>query len=270
MPVNVPYYLANPSTVSLGNFNGGAFVPAIAAGPHRIYTAANCRVNLNPTVNHGVGIEGITSLDPQAAPGGDTYFLPFATNEICSLVLPAPGGVGNPTGFLTTNLSGCKVFVDTIPAVPGSIVVYHANNEANAPPRPFSGQIPTLELLPCTQELSRLHTQARANLAGAPYNLVLGAVGAGASVAKPTYNAGAMVEVNRKLGQNRTHVEFTGGTMVFGVVNGAAWELYWATYGSCEYDRPGIAPKGWFGHGHRSPTQSNAPNYRVLGSARFY
>jgi hypothetical protein len=57
---------------------------------------------------------------------------------------------------------------------------------------------------------------------------------------------------------------------VFGVVNGANWELYWATYGSCEYDRPKNAPKGWFGNQHRNPTGSNSPNYRVLGSARFF
>lgn len=266
MPINVNSCRTQPTTVSLGNFNGGAFVPAVMAGPHRHYTAANCRVNLNPKMNHGIGIEGITSLDPQANVGGDTYFLPFATNEIASIVLPAPGGLGAPQSFLTTNLSGCMVYVDRVQGVPGSIVVYHANNEANAPGGHLGGQQPTLELPACTATLNTLYNQARANLAAAPYNLNLMPVG---NVAKPAYNAGAMIEVQRKLGQSRTNVEFTGGTIVFGRVNGAVWELFWATYGSCEYDRPASAPKGWFGHGHRNPTGSTNPNYRVLGSAQF-
>ncbi|CAD6561783.1 hypothetical protein LMG28727_07555 [Paraburkholderia kirstenboschensis] len=45
-------------------------------------------------MNVGVGIAGLTSLNPQAAPAGDTYFLPFATDEISSMVLPPPGGAG--------------------------------------------------------------------------------------------------------------------------------------------------------------------------------
>jgi hypothetical protein len=269
MPINVNQCRTSPTTVSLGNFNGGTFVPVIAAGPHRMYTAANCRVNLNPTMNHGVGVSGITSLDPQANVAGDTYFLPFATDEICSMILPAPGGAGNPQSFLTTNLSGCMVYVDRVAGVPGSIVVYHANNQANAPGGHLGGQQPTLELPACTAYLNQLYNQARANYAGLPVPNNLNLL-PGGNVAKPAYNAGAMAEVNRKIAQHRTSVEFTGGTIVFGVVNGANWELYWATYGSCEYDRPKNAPKGWFGNKHRNPTGSNSPNYRVLGSARFF
>lgn len=266
MPINVVNCRTMPTTVSLGNFNGGAFAPVVT-GTHRMYTAANCRVNLNPMMNNGVGIAGITSLDPQANPAGDTYFLPFATNEICSFVLPAPGVPGNPQSFLTTNLSGCMIYVDRVQGAPGSIVVYHANNEANAPAGHLGGQQPTLELPACTAYLNQLYNQARAHYAAAPHGLVLLP---GGNVAKPAYNAGAMAEVNRKIGQHRTSVEFTGGTIVFGVVNGANWELYWATYGSCEYMRPKNAPKGWFGNRHKNPTTSAAPGYRVLGSARFY
>ncbi|NLP60706.1 hypothetical protein [Paraburkholderia sacchari] len=265
MPINVQNCRTQPTTVSLGNFNGGNFIPAVM-GLHRHYTAANCLVALNPVMNHGVGISGVTSLDPQANPGGDTYFLPFATNEITSIVLPAPGGPGVQQSFLTTNLSGCMIYVDRVQGVPGSIVVYHANNQANAPGGNLGGQQPALELPACTAELNRLYNLARANLAAAPNNLNLIPAG---NVAKPAYNAGARAEVNRKIGQARTNVEFTGGTIVFGRVNGANWELFWATYGSCEYDRPAYAPKGWFGHGHRNPTTSANPNYRMLGSAQF-
>jgi hypothetical protein len=267
MPINVNNCRTTPTAVSLGNFNGGAFAPVIGpCGVHRIYTAANCRVNLNPTLNHGAGVEGVTSLDPQANPAGDTYFLPFATDEICSMVLPAAVGAAAQS-FLTTNLSGCMVYVDRVVGAPGSIVVYHANNQANAPAGHLGGQQPTLELPACTTRLNQLYNLARNELTAAPYNLNLLP---GGNVAKPAYNAGARTEVMRKTAQGRLNVEFTGGTIVFGAVNGAQWEIYWATYGSCEYDRPALAPKGWFGHRHRNPTTSTNPNYRVLGSGQVF
>ncbi len=108
---------------------------------------------------------------------------------------------------------------------------------------------------------------ARADYGIAPHNLNLLP---GGNVAKPAYNQGATNEIQRKQGQGRMNVEFVGGTIVFGVTNGGAWELYWSTYGSTEYDRPAIAPKGWFGRGHRNPTTSTTPRYRVLGSARIF
>lgn len=266
MPVNVQHCLANPTTVSLGNFNGGAFAPAVGpSGVHRVYTAANCRVNLNPVLNVGVGINGITSLDPAPNALGDTYFLPFATDAICSMVLPAPG-VGAPQSFLTTNLSGCMVYVDRVVGVPGSLVVYHANNQTNSPPGILGGQQPALELPACTMRLNQLYNIARGELAIAPHALNLVPV---ANVAKPIYNQGAAAEVMRKQGQGRAQVQFVGGTIVFGAVIAGQWQLYWATYGSCEYDRPGTAPKGWFKGTHRNPTMSNTPNYRVLGSGRI-
>lgn len=270
MPINVIGCRTSPTTVSLGNFNGGAFVPiaSVSHPLHRRYTAANCRVTLHPQLNHGVGIEGVTSLDPQADPAGDTIFLPFATNEIRSMLLPTPAAAtaANTTSFLTTNLSGCQFLVDRVVGGGGAVVVYHANNEANAPAGHLGGLQPTLQLPACTTFLTQLYNDARADYAAAPLNLNLVPLG---NVAKPAYNAGALAEVMRKTGQGRQNVEFTGGTIVFGVVNGANWQFYWATYGSCEYDRPWNAPKGWFGHGHRNPTGSTTPNYRVLGSAQF-
>lgn len=269
MPINVVGCQTTPTTVSLGNFNGSTFARVVGSPSHYIYTAANCRITLNPQVNHGVGVEGITSLNPQPDVNGDTIFLPFATDEICSMVLPTPAAatLANTASFLTTNLSGCKFFVDLVVGGGGSVVVYHANNQANAPGGHLGGQQPTLELPACTAHLNNLHNTAMGDYGAAPYNLNLVA---GADVAKPAYNLGAMAEVQRKTGQNRQNVEFTGGTIVFGVVNGAHWDFYWVTYGAAEYDRPWNAPKGWFGHGHRNPTGSANPGYRVLGSNRFY
>ncbi len=234
-----------------------------------MYTAANCRVTLNPVMNNGPGVTGVTSLDPQANPLGDTIFLPFATDEICSMLLPTPvaataAGTGS---FLTTNLSGCKFFIDRVVNGAGALVVYHANNQANAPAGMLGGLNPGLELLPCTNQLNALYNLARNDYAIAPHLLNLVPVG---NVAKPVYNAGAAAEVLRKTGQGRGTVQFTGGTIVFGVVNGASWEFYYATYGSTEYDRPWNAPKGFFGHQHRNPTGSNTPGYRVLGSGQFF
>lgn len=266
MPINVHNCLANPTTVTFGNFNGATFPHVTGpSGVHRIYTAANCRVALNPMLHVAKGTNGISSLDPAANALGDTYFLPFATNEICSMVLPAPAA-GAPQSFLTTSLSGCMVYVDRIVGAPGSLVVYHANNQANSPPGILGGQQPALELPACTARLNQLYNIARGELAVAPYNLNLVPV---ANVAKPIYNQGAAAEVIRKLGQGRAQVEFVGGTIVFGAVIGGQWELYWATYGSCEYDRPRTAPKRWFKGAHHNPTTSHEPNYRVLGSGRI-
>jgi hypothetical protein len=270
MAINVNACRTIPTTVSLGNFNGGTFVPVLGANPtHRIYTAANCRVTLNPVMNHGIGVTGITSLDPQANAVGDTYFLPFATDEICSMLLPTPAAAtaANIGSFLTTNLSGCKFYVDRVVGGNGAVVVYHANNQGNAPPGNAGGLQPTLELGPCTLHLDQLYNQARNDYIAAPRNLNLLP---GGNVSKPVYNVGAMAEVLRKRGQGRGGVEFTGGTIVFGVANGANWEFYYATYGSTEYDRPWNAPKGFFGNRHRNPTTSNTPGYRVLGSAQFF
>jgi hypothetical protein len=268
MPINVQACTNAPTTVSLGNFNGGAFRPVVN-GIHRMYTALNCRVTLTPRLNTGVGIGGITSLDPQAAAGGDTIFLPFFTNEICSTVLPTPAAAtaAGIDSFLTTNMSGCKVYVDRVVGAAGSIVVYHANNEANAPPGNLGGRQPNLELPICAATLDASYNTARGHYALAPHNLNLVPA---ANVSKPVYYAGGMAAINRKVGQKRLNVEFTGGTMVFGVVNAGAWNLYWSTYGSTEYDRPWNAPKGWFKGKHRNPTQSSNPDYKVVGFARFF
>jgi hypothetical protein len=159
------------------------------------------------------------------------------------------------------------MFVDTVVGGHGAVVVYHANNQSNAPGGHLGGFQPTLELPVCTAYLNNLYNAARADYIAAPHNLNLVP---GGNVAKPAYNQGAATEIQRKMGQDRTNVQFTGGTIVFGVTNGAHWDLYWATYGSTEYDRPSMAPRGWFGHGHRNPTGSSEPRYRVLGSARFF
>lgn len=263
MPINVHFIRNNPTSVTTGNFNGGAFIPAVN-GTHSIYTAAACRVSLHQTPQIGVGLNGLTTLDPQVDPGGDTYFLPFDVNRICSMRLPttAVAALAGVDSFLTTNLSGCKFFVDRVTNVAGEVIVYHANNMANAPP-PQNPPQPRLELPACTTFLDQLYTNARADWTGAPHNLNLAMAG---RVSKPTYNSGFVQEIQRKTGQGRNVTDYAGGTIVFGVANGPQWEFYWATYGSCEYDRPNTSPKSWFGHQHFNPTGSTTPKWKIIGS----
>lgn len=261
MPIVVNNCRTIPTTVSIGTYNGTTFVPLVD-GLHRHYTAANCRVRLDPAMHFTVGINGVVSLDPQAAADGDTYFLPFEANRITSMVLPPPL-TANANSFLTANLSGCMIFVDSVQGDPGSIVVYHANNIANSPP---PGSPPTLQTPACTVYLNNLYDTARGQLAAAPFGLELLPRG---QVDKPTYNAGAQDEIDRKIGQSRTNVEFWGGTIVFGRVRDGNWELFWSTWGAFEYGRPAYAPKGWFGNRLNILSTSPQPGHRVLGSAQF-
>lgn len=101
--------------------------------------------------------------------GGDTYYLPYDNNKISSMRLPSPPPA--PVDFfLTANLSGCKVYIDTINGS-NDLMVYHANARATgAPPdhSPINTQTPV-----AGAELDRLHQAAQADYTAAPYNLVL-------------------------------------------------------------------------------------------------
>jgi hypothetical protein len=261
MPIVVNNCRTIPTSVSLTG-DDSTFEPARVNGCHHHYTAANYRFRLDPTMHSGVSVNSLVSLKLQAAPDGDTYFLPFEVDCITSMVLPPPLTAAADS-FLTANLSGCMIFVDSVQDAPGSIVVYHANNQANSPP---PGSSPTLQTPACTAYLNHLYDTARVQLAAAPFGLNLLPRG---QVDKPTYNAGAQDETDRKIGQSRTNVEFWGGTIVFGRVRDGNWELFWSTWGAFEYDRPAYAPKGWLGNRHRALFTEGQPSLRVLGSAQF-
>lgn len=246
------------------NGNFGAAIPSVGANAgHRVVTAATSRVTLTPLLDAATGI---TSLGPAIDVNGDTLFLPYAWDTIYSMELPTPAAAtaAGTTSFLTADMSGCKVFVDPIGGGNGAVVVYHANNVANPPP---IGSLPNVETGACTTYLDNLHHQARGYYQAAPQNLNLPLAGA-ASIAKPQYNLSATVEVQRKQGQGRNNVVFAGGTMVFGVVHNNKWDFYWVTWGSTEYDRPKLAPKGWIKGLHHDPLHSQ--NFRVLGSGQFF
>jgi hypothetical protein len=244
-----------------GNF--GYQVPgAWATADHRVYTTATARVSLHPVLN---GVTGLTTLGPQIDVNGDTFFLPYEWDKIFSMELPTPAAAtaAGTTSFVTIDMSGCKFYIDPIAGGNGALVVYHANNVSNPPP---AGTLPSVETPACTTFLDNLHHQARGWYQAAPRNLNLPLAGA-VSLGKPVYNVPGDAETQRKQGQHRTNVNFMGGTMVFGQVNGNKWDFYWVTYGGTDYDRPKYAPRAWKRGIHH---QATANPYRVLGSGHFF
>lgn len=263
MPINVHNCITQPTCAVNGNF--GAAIPHVAGAnaDHRVVATATARVSLHPALSAATGV---TALSPQMDVNGDTFFLPYEWNKIYSMQLPTPAAAtaAGITSFLTIDMSGCKFYVDPIAGGAGAVVAYHANNVSNPPP---AGTLPSVETLACTNFLDNLHHQARGWYQAPAQGLNLPLAGA-ASVGKPVYNVPADGEVQRKQGQHRANVNFSGGTMVFAVVNGNKWDFYWVTWGGADYDRPLYAPKTWIRGVHH--TASHGQNYRVLNSGHFY
>jgi hypothetical protein len=261
--INVQNCRTLPTRAVNGNFGNAIPFVAGANASHHVVTAANARVTLTPVLDAATGV---TSLGPAINVGGDTFFLPYDWDHIYSMELPTPAAatLAGTTSFLTADMSGCKFYVDPIAGGNGAVVVHHANNVGNPPPL---NSLPNVEAPACTTFLDNLHHQARAYYQAAPQNLNLPLAGA-ASVDKPHYNLQATAEVQRKQGQGRKDVNFGGGTMVFGVVNGIKWDFYWETWGSTEYDRPFYAPKILLKGFHRALAQGHG--YRVLGSGQLF
>ena len=99
------------------NFSG---FQAPKVGTHTRFAAAAVRTTY-VTAPQNSGLE-LTTFTKD--PAGDTIYLSYFTNEISSVRLPNPPPAGVTT-FTTDNLSGCKVFVDTI-AGSNDVIVYHA------------------------------------------------------------------------------------------------------------------------------------------------
>ncbi|MDI1433017.1 MULTISPECIES: hypothetical protein [Polyangium] len=260
MGINVNNVRATPTRV--GGFNGSAFVPVIN-GQHRRFTWGTCRVNLAPAVANGVNC-----LSPAGAALGDTIFLPYLQDGICSVRLPDAGNAtaNGVNSFLTADMSGCKVFIDRVTGS-NDLIVYHANNVSNSPPGNAGALNPVLQLPACTMTLAQLHATAAGHYPAlaAPHTAVPVVA---TEISKPIYNIGAAAEVQRKTTQGRTNVEFLGGTVVFGVVAGASWEFYYQTWGSTSYTRPRTAPLRLFSGAQHDPMNSH--NWKVLGFARFF
>ncbi|KEQ17623.1 hypothetical protein [Endozoicomonas numazuensis] len=97
--------------------NGGSRRPTIK-GDHYMYSNDSCSVTYRE-----VRVDGnlTVMVDVRVNQNGDTSFLPWQENKICSLVLPARGG---PSVFQTSSMSGCAFYIDKIG---NDLIVYHAN-----------------------------------------------------------------------------------------------------------------------------------------------
>ena len=245
----------NPATLGQIAYSVTNPAPAarlVVALPHIAYDWNSARFS-TATAPQRDGTMQVT-FTPNAA--GDTIFLPYGQGEIHSVFLPSAGG---PTCFMTAGMSGCKLFIDEVPGT-DNLVVYHGNAGIGV----GGGAAMNVETVPLVTALTALHTGAQAYWNAAPHNLGLNNV---ATFGRNVYNNAAVAEENRKAAQNRQQAAFYGGTTVVGQLVGTRWQFHWQTYGSCTYRRPGMAPKGWFGH--RDVTVHDL-NHKVLGYGMFY
>ncbi|MGI9281623.1 MAG: hypothetical protein ACR2PX_18605 [Endozoicomonas sp.] len=99
------------------SINGGSRRPTIK-GNHYMYNNDPCNVSFQEMRHQGT-LTVIVNV--RLNQNGDTSFLPWQEDKICSLVLPAKGG---PSVFQTSSMSGCAFYIDKIG---NDLIVYHAN-----------------------------------------------------------------------------------------------------------------------------------------------
>jgi len=277
-----PITLASLATTPYVTGAGTVAAPTIHRAEHMAYGTAGSRATLDPVV-HPMN-PAMRTLRCTASAAGDTYFLPFRADHISSIRLPAapPGGVDF---FYTDNLSGCKIFVDTI-AGSQDIMVYHANTTQHSiGPLAYADDQTAL----ADTELNNLHTRAQADLGVLGFNLA-------GSARMLQYFHAAGWEERRKRDQGRTATahdatpintpagavsrvrpKFWGGCTVVGFRNGVKWDLYFQAWGEVAYARPGYARMlftfDWVGV-HKKRTQgehiASYANFTVVDHQPFY
>lgn len=264
-----------------------AHTPTQYRGEHIVYSPNDCRVTyVDAPHAMNASMRTISANGPVGA--GDTLYLPFFNDKITSIRLDWPPPVG-VNFFFTDNLSGCKVFVDSVPGT-NDIIVYHANTTQFSAGSLGYANFQTPNAL---GELDGLHNRVLANEYHA-LNLV-----AAASVAMPRYFQAPAQEEQRKnnqgrhatafdatprlqpggaVPQSRTRPMFMGGCTVLGLPGAGKWDLYFQTWGQVGYARPGYAKLfftgDWVGiHKRRTlgPEVTAAyANFRVFEHFRFY
>lgn len=248
---NTPYQMGNTNPPIMHNAN-----PAFA------YDWNAARV----TTALGAGYYGATLVTLALNAAGDSVYLPYGQGEVHSVRLPGPGpAAAGVTCFLTAGISGCRLYIDRVIGT-NDIIVYHANalgvGGGVANPMTMDVEGPGLP-----QALDNLHALARVYWTtpapgGAGLNLqTIGTLGRNA------YNASAVREMQRKLDDGRTQVNFFGGTTVVGELTPAGWQMYWQTYGDCTYSRPISAPKGLI---QGQDKGVNDMNFQVLSQRRWF
>jgi hypothetical protein len=279
MPVTIASLAANPYAIGAPQVITDVHA---TRGEHKMYQTAGTRVTItwtpDPLTPNKMDFTAV--LDPV----GTAYYLPYNDNLITSVRLPNPPPAGVNL-FLTANMSGCKLFIDTIGGSP-DLMVYHANTHINAAPAhnsPANFQHPN-----AVNELNRLHAQAQNDYAALapPNNLVLANV---AILEKVTYYGHGAQEELRKFNQGRrlsyagnpVNPEFAGGCSVFGFFN-AGWHFYYQMWGAVDYDRPVSSGKianalisGHWNYVHKarvegSTHRATGANLKVMDHALIY
>ena len=207
--------------------------------------AARVTVTTSPTT------AGRTHLTLALNPAGDTIFLPFQRNQVHSVYIDmAAAGMGGVTGFLTPNLSGCRIYIDRV-GVTNNLVIYHTNAVGTGPyikpgqvapsnpPDPLDMDKETPARL---QALDAQYTTSKAYwTAAAPAGrglILTNVAGLGAT----TYYSRAVNKVRTEQAvPGRTAVDFIGGVSVVGELIGGVWQIWWQIYGDCTYTGKGVA-----------------------------
>ncbi len=182
----------------------------------------------------------------------NAVFLPYLNNSIYSAVLPGNVAATGSPMFFTVSLSGCSIFVDRVTYVPppnpggppglgqiqvGDLIVYHANAISLA----FTpAQVQANPTTPNIPQQDKMRTQHR----DATYHFMHpGLAGFGCNVTtcgkceKADYFQAVNREMERKMNQWRSKVDFQGGTNVVGFLNGGTWEFWFQTWGWLCYSR---------------------------------
>jgi hypothetical protein len=252
MPMPTAATLANNcylTGAAMDNFN--PVLPA-AGGHPTIYRNEHVLFNTN-TERHQYFDQvnamnaNVFGIGPNPNAAGDMIYLPFRANHITSvrLTVPPPAGV---TFFCTANLTGCRFFIDAVPAPSQDLVVYHANTTQHTAGANAWSDVQTPN---AGQVLDQMVVNARAD---APY-AGLGLVQV-AALDMHTYFLAAGQEERRKAhqgvfsvqgrgapaagaGAGRTRPYFAGCCFICAIYNGANWDFYYQAFGVIGYSRPG-------------------------------
>jgi hypothetical protein len=242
---------------------------------------AHTKYDSTDRVTHAItpAVGNFANLTFAGAPAGNTYYLPWQQNGITSSTVLVTPGLGDVDYFITSELNGCAVFVDTyvptaaegyVDPITGAadirprLIIYHANaitqyNAGNVglTPVQIQGNATLFPGVAATQ-VTNYRNAARTNYQGVKVGLK--------SLMKPQYYAQVDVAMNRKRQQGRTNVTYGGRAFVVGFYLPGGWQFYYQAYCALSYTRPGNAPKGWIlGRQHTA----GLTDYRVVDSAQF-
>ena len=213
---------------------GSQFTISVPAGGGPPSLATTPVVGVGATVPHPTsGGQQIQFTAPAGA--ADAIFLPFVQDMICYTLLPADPA-SNVDVFFTDNLSGCSVFIDRVDNT-NDLVVYHANRVTlTATPNPAQYLADTP--FPDQYRMARHTMRGDHDATRAVVSAAVGALTERAKLERFDYYACVDKEMNRKRRMERRNVTALAGTNVMGFRVAGAWQFWWQTWASLDYDRP--------------------------------